>query len=129
MSSSPAHHEQIFRSIINKDTHDQLVKRCTNNNIPTILHVYNSAVPRCQAFLTKLESWATSSSYPDQKIQYAKMDYTSKTSFMFKFAPNQLPITVLMVGPGWARTVTGAELEQIEGLVGDMMIEHDKLTG
>lgn len=130
MSDSSRQSEHPFHTITNRDTHDQLVAKCTKHNVATILHVYNSAIPRCQSFLTKFESWAKNdSSYSGEQIQYAKMDYTSETSFMFKFAPNQLPITVLMVGQGWARTVTGTDLEGIESSTEEMMGEHRRLTG
>jgi len=77
----------------------------------------------------KFESWASDSfSHSGERIQYAKMDYTSETSYMFKFAPNQLPVTVLMVGSGWARTVTGTDIEGIESLAGEMMEEYRKLV-
>lgn len=117
-----------FGAITNRKAHDQLVAQCTKGNIPTILHVYNSAVPRCQTFLVNLEMWAKNRRNEDS-IQYAKMDYTTETSFMFKFASNQLPITVLMVGERWARTVTGAELGEIERMVEEMVDQHRMLTG
>lgn len=48
---------------------------------------------------------------------------------MFKFAPNQLPVTVLMVGERWARTVVGTEMGDVEKLVGEMLQEYEKLVG
>lgn len=122
-------HRHFIRIVSNKDSHDQLVKECTSRNIPTILHVYNSSIPSCQAFLLTFESWVkTSSSHNDYKIQVGKMDYTSETSFMFKFAPNQLPITVFMVGQGWARTVTGTDIRDVEKVTEGMMGEYRRLT-
>lgn len=129
MFKSSSQHNHPFQEITNRATHDQLVAQCTKHNKPTILHVYNSCIPRCEAFLVEVESWASNSALPSgERIQYAKMDYTSETSYMFKFAPNQLPITVLMVGSGWARTVTGTDIEGIESLAGEMMEEYRRLA-
>lgn len=128
MSDSHQPNALSVRAITNKDSHDQLVKECTSHNKPTVLHVFNSSIPRCQTSLSTFESWAaTSSPEHDDKIQFAKMNYTSETSFMFKFAPNQLPITVLMVGQGWARTVTGTDIREVARVAGEMMDEHGRL--
>lgn len=122
-------HDWSMRTITNKDTHDILVNQCTRYNIPTVLHVYNSSVPRCQSFLSTWEFWAQKHpSFGSDRVQYAKMDYTPETSNMFKFAPNQLPITVLMVGQGWARTVAGTAMGEIEKVAGEMMEEYHRLT-
>ncbi|KAJ4989081.1 hypothetical protein SVAN01_05343 [Stagonosporopsis vannaccii] len=129
MPGSSREPEDRFRTITTKAAHDHLVAQCTKSNSPTILHVYNSSVPRCQSFITKFEIWARDRSFcSGERIQYARMDYTSETSCLFKFAPNQLPITVMMVGPGWARTVTGTDMERVESLAEEMMQEYRKLT-
>lgn len=130
MSTHSSNDVPPLHTLTDKDSHDRLVKECTAHDIPTIIHVYNSSIPRCQSFLSTLESWATTySSHQSDKMQFAKMDYTSETSFMFKFAPNQLPITVLMVGQGWARTATGTDIREVEKLAGEMLEEYRKLSG
>lgn len=111
-----------LRTITDKRSLDLLVAQCNTDNIPTVLHVHNSAVPRCQSFLAVYERFATANASKDGiAIQYAKMDYTSETSAMFKFAPNQLPVTVVMVGRGWARTVTGADIGGIGARVAEVV--------
>ncbi|KAF3039486.1 hypothetical protein E8E12_001795 [Didymella heteroderae] len=123
-------HDWSFRTITNRNSHDILVGQCNRYNIPTVLHVYNSSVPRCQSFLTVFEEFAKRHDPVDEtSIQYAKMDYTPETSFMFKFAPNQLPITVAMFGGKWARTVTGPEIGEIESMVTEMVKEYQAAGG
>jgi hypothetical protein len=123
-------HDWSFRTITNKDSHDILIGQCNRYNIPTVLHVYNSSIPQCQSFLAVFESYASKHSAKEGvPIQYAKMDYTPETSFMFKFAPNQLPITVIMYGWKWARTVTGPEIGEIDKVVGEMVREYQAAGG
>lgn len=123
-------HDWSFRTITNKDSHDILIGQCNRYNIPTVLHVYNSSVPRCQTFLAVFEAFANKNLDKDGvRIQYAKMDYTPETSFMFKFAPNQLPITVVMFGLKWARTVMGPEMGEIERTVEEMVKDYQAAGG
>lgn len=122
-------HFRSLRTMTDKSSHDLLINQRTECDISTILHVYKSSVPRCRSFLSKLELWAKSnSSYNGDQAQHAKMDYTPGRSFVFLFAPNQLPITVLMVGQRWARTVAGTEVGEIERLVRKMMEEYHRLA-
>jgi hypothetical protein len=123
-------HDWSFSTITNKDSYDLLVNQCNRYNIPTALHVYNSSVPSCQSFLSEFESFAKHHDLVKEvRIQYAKMDYTPETSFMFKFAPNQLPITVVMFGQRWARTVTGPRIGEIERLVMEVVREYQTIGG
>jgi hypothetical protein len=123
-----SNHDWSTVTTTEKPSHDSLVLQSTTKNISTVIHVYNSSVPRCQSFLSKFETWAKEhASLGDNTVQYVKMDYTSEISLMFKFAPNQLPITVLKVGERWARTVVGTELEETEELIGEMVGECRRL--
>lgn len=57
------------------------------------------------------------------------MDYTSETSFMFKFSPHQLLITVVMFGQRCTRTVMGPQIADINRMVVDMMREYRAADG
>ncbi|KXT09197.1 hypothetical protein AC579_424 [Pseudocercospora musae] len=100
--------------IRNRAEHDHIV--AASKTTPTVIHVSNSALPVCKAFSPKYAQLAQK--YEQDGIKFAEMDFTSETSYMFKFSPNQLPVTVCVVREGmntsWAKTVMGANVNELE---------------
>lgn len=76
--------------ILDKPGHDQVVAQ--SKGIPTVIYVSNSVLPACKAFQPKYEELARK--WSSKGIKFAQLEFTSATSMMFKFAPNQLPISV-----------------------------------
>ncbi|KAG4434918.1 hypothetical protein IFR05_009587, partial [Cadophora sp. M221] len=99
-------------------SHSHFTKTAESTGIPSVLYVSNSSLPACKIFTPEYEKLAVrfTSKYGD-KITFTQMDFTSETSMLFKFAPNQLPVLTLMCrqcesegGGLWAKTVMGADL-------------------
>ena len=108
--------------ITNRAKHDEVVSR--SKQTPTVLHVSNSALPTCKAFSPRYEQLATQ--HAANGITFAEMDFSTETSYLFKFSPNQLPVTVAMYGDRWAKTVMGADMRGIEEAIGIMLEEVKK---
>ena len=100
--------------IRNRAEHDQIV--AASKTTPTVIHVSNSALPVCKAFSPQYAQMAQK--HEQDGIKFAEMDFTSETSYMFKFSPNQLPVTVCIVREGmntsWAKTVMGTNMNELE---------------
>jgi len=94
---------------------------------PTVTYVFNSVLPACKVFTPKYENLAShcSSKYD---IIFGQIDYTSDTSMLFKFSPNQLPVLTLVCresergsGNMWAKTVMGADLKALESGIEELL--------
>ncbi|CAK3982308.1 Benzoate 4-monooxygenase [Lecanosticta acicola] len=116
MASSP-----IIIQILDKPEHDGIVAQ--SKDMPTVIYVSNSVLPACKAFGPKfhalVEQWSP------RGIRFCQLEFTDKTSMMFKFAPNQLPVTVFMVHDNWCKTVMGADAAAMEIALGELL-EQDK---
>ncbi|KAI5369785.1 Putative Thioredoxin domain-containing protein [Septoria linicola] len=108
--------------ILDRAKHDEIV--ANSKNIPTVLHVSNSSLPACRAFSPKYEELAKA--HASDNIAFAEMDFNAETSYLFKFSPNQIPVTVAMFGDRWAQTVMGADMSGIEKMIGIMLSESGK---
>lgn len=113
--------------IHNRAEHDSIVS--SSRTTPTVIHVSNSALPICKAFSPRFAQLAEK--YEQDGLTFAEMDFTSETSYMFKFSPNQLPVTVLIVREGlntaWAKTVMGPELKELEAAI--EMLKEEAVKG
>lgn len=78
--------------LTDKASHDALIAE--SKTTPTVIHVSNSVLPICKNFNPKYERLA--SEWSAMGIRFAQLEFTDKTSMMFKFSPNQLPVTVFM---------------------------------
>lgn len=96
--------------IADRAKHDEVVEQ--SHRTPTVLHVSNSSLPTCREFSPRYEQLAQR--HASSGIAFAEMDFNAATSYLFKFSPNQLPVTVAMFGDRWAKTVMGADLKSIE---------------
>jgi thiol-disulfide isomerase/thioredoxin len=94
---------------------------------PTVTYVSNSVLPACKTFTPKYENLVShyGSKYD---ITFGQIDYTSDTSMLFKFSPNQLPVLALMCresekgsGNMWAKTIMGADLKALESGIAEML--------
>lgn len=103
--------------IATKAEHDELVGQ--SKSLPTVIYVSNSVLPACKTFTPKYEKLAEQ--WAPMGIRFCQLEFTEKTSMMFKFAPNQLPITVFMVHDSWCKTVMGADLSAIESVLGELL--------
>ncbi|EME48639.1 hypothetical protein DOTSEDRAFT_49073 [Dothistroma septosporum NZE10] len=102
--------------IHNKQEHDEVVAH--SKDIPTVIYVSNSSLPACKTFSPKYEDLAQRWSHSG--IQFCQLEFTSETSMMFKFSPNQLPVTVFMVRDSWAKTVMGPDLREVEAALEEL---------
>lgn len=109
-----------LHQITNKKEHDDAVSQSLHT--PTVIYVSNSNVPVCKSFTPRIEDMAERYS----SIRFYQMELQSETSMLFKFSPNQLPVTVLMVGDRWCRTVMGDDLRELEGALGELGREAEK---
>lgn len=110
--------------INDKATHDEIVS--LSKDRPTVIHVSNSSLPLCQKFTPEYSSLADR--WQHEGINFAVLEFNNQTSMLFKFSPNQLPVTVLMVGDRWCKTVMGANLKGLESAVEELMEEAKKST-
>ena len=107
--------------LTNKREHDTAVAAAEMQ--PTVIYLCNSPLPACKTFTPRYIELAAKY----QNIQFCIMELTSETSFMFKFAPNQLPVLVLMVKKTWCRTMMGANVKELEAGLGDLLNEAKTL--
>ncbi len=110
--------------VANRAKHDEVVSQ--SQQTQTVLHVSNSALPTCRTFSPKYEQLATQ--HAADGIAFAEMGFSTDTSYLFKFSPNQLPVTVAMYGDRWAKTVMGPDMRGIEEAIGIMLEEVRKGT-
>ncbi|KAM3415212.1 hypothetical protein BST61_g8743 [Cercospora zeina] len=96
--------------IADRAKHDEIVEK--SHRTPTVLHVSNSSLPACREFSPRYEQLAQR--HAGSGIAFAEMDFNAATSYLFKFSPNQLPVTVAMFGDRWATTVMGTDMGRIE---------------
>lgn len=100
--------------IPNKEIHDKLMAE--SSNTPTVLYIYNSALPMCKELTPQYRDLA--SKYKNESsevsIRFAEMDSTPETSPMFKFAPTQLPVVLLISEGKWAKTLNIPSIGEVE---------------
>ncbi|KAK5121830.1 hypothetical protein LTR85_004705 [Meristemomyces frigidus] len=117
-----------------KAEHDAAVSVAVHT--PTVIYLCNSPLPVCKAFTPKYETLAAKYAAEDaaaepamasggrsKSIKFCMMELSSETSPMFKFAPNQLPVLVLMVRTNWAKTIMGADAKELEAGIQELMGE------
>ena len=115
--------------IPNKATHDEIVNKAhsdSKNSTPTIIYVSNSALPICRAFTPKYEDLAEKYSKAgglESNVKFCQLDFSSETSAMFKFSPNQLPVIVFLCKGPWSKTMMSPNVEQLEDGI-KMMLEQ-----
>ncbi|QIW97965.1 hypothetical protein AMS68_003483 [Peltaster fructicola] len=101
------------RQILDKADHDQAVEQAKKT--PTIIYVSNDVMPTCKAFAGCYEEAAASTN--PEGVAFYQMELSSKTSPLFKFTANQLPILVFICGDSWCRTAMAANKKDLsEGL-------------
>jgi hypothetical protein len=54
------------------------------------------------------------------------MEFNTNTSMLFKFSPNQLPVTVLMVRDAWCKTIMGPDMPALESALQTLIEEARK---
>lgn len=96
--------------ITDKQEHDEAVEQ--SKKTPTVIYVSNSNLPNCKDFTPKYEQLAQK--HAQSGVRFCQMEFQTKTSMLFKFSPNQLPVTVLVFRDRWAQTVQGAEMRELE---------------
>ena len=101
--------------IPNRAVHDAIVAE--SEQTPTVIYVSNSALPVCKTFTPKYETLANNCSRGNEttrSIRFCQLNFTSETSMMFKFSPNQLPVVVLMCNGTWCKTLMSPSLKELE---------------
>jgi len=106
--------------ITNKQEHDNAVSQ--SKQTPTVIYVSNSNLPTCRKFTPKYEELAQK--YPS--IWFCQMELQTETSMLFKFSPNQLPVTVLMVRDAWCKTVMGDDVRGLEAALEELVREAER---
>ena len=107
--------------ILDRPRHDKLIAEAHDPGQPTVLYVSNSSLPGCKVFTPKYEALA--GRFPE--VNFLQVDYCRETSDLFKFAPNQLPVLVLVKG-WWAKTIMGANYKELEDGVKAMLEKEDE---
>lgn len=113
--------------IPDKPAHDKIVDE--SEGTPTIIYVSNSALPICRDFTPKYEALAdkyNKSSGGERSIRFCQLDFSSETSAMFKFSPNQLPVVVFLCKGPWSRTMMSPNVQQLEGGIEEMLRKAGK---
>ena len=87
-------------------------------NTPTLLYIYNSSLPIYKNFTPTFEEITSKAGNDAIAIYY--MDYSDTTSSLMKFAPNQMPVLVVMYGENWCRTIIGGDRKALERLLGEL---------
>jgi len=95
--------------ILDRSQHEKLISEAHTSGKPTVVYVSNSSLPGCKVFTPKYEVLAER--HPE--VQFLQVDYCRETSDLFKFAPNQLPVLVLVKG-SWAKTIMSADISELE---------------
>jgi thioredoxin-like negative regulator of GroEL len=111
-------------TIASREEHDAVV--AASETTPTVIYLCNDVTPACKAFTPKYEALAKN--YAQSGITFALMEFNSCTSMMFKFAPNQLPVIPLMYGGRWCRTVTTANMQDLEPLIHELLKQSGGAT-
>ncbi|EGP87685.1 uncharacterized protein MYCGRDRAFT_93083 [Zymoseptoria tritici IPO323] len=110
--------------ITNRAEHDQVVD--TSKQTPTVIYVSNSSHPACREHNPKYEELVKRKQ--DTGVRFAQMEFNTDTSMLFKFAPNQLPVTVLMVRDAWCKTFMGPDMRGLEEAL-EMLVQEAKKGG
>ena len=105
-----------------KHEHDRVVAE--SGDTPTVIYVSNSSLPQCKAFTPQYEALAARFEM-SREIRFSQLEFTNKTSMMFKFAPNQLPVLVLVQEGNWCRTLLSPTMQELERGV-DELLKHCK---
>lgn len=100
------------RQITNKPDLDAVVA----NAGTMVIYVSNDVAPSCQSFTPKFEELAARI----DGISFYQMELTIDTSSLFKFAPSQLPVLVLMHSDSWCKTLMGADMSALEAGVQEL---------
>lgn len=103
--------------IPNKTTHDTILAASATH--PTVIYLSSDVLPACQRFAPEYEPLATK--HPD--IKFCRMEYSSETSPMFKFAQAQLPVVVLVIEGRWCRTLLSPKIGEVEGKLEELRRE------
>lgn len=118
MASSRIH------QITDKQEHDAAVEQ--SKQTPTVIYVSNSNLPICKAFTPQYQDLANKYDKHDSDVRFYQMEFQTKTSMLFKFSPNQLPVTVLMVHDAWCKTVMADNLAALEAALEELVQEAKK---
>jgi hypothetical protein len=105
-----------WTEITDKASLDELTEHCKSQ--PSFLFITNSSLPVHKTFQLIFEDVANDSSNED--IHFCLMDYSDTTSPLMKFAPNQLPVLIVMHGESWCRTVMGADRKRMQALLQEL---------
>ena len=106
--------------IPNKFVHDKIIAESATT--PTVLYLSNSVLPFCKAFTPKYEALAEKHKSNDaSSVRFTQMENTPETSPMFKFAPNQLPVVILISEGRWAKTLMSPSIEEVERGIGELV--------
>lgn len=111
-----------IHQITDKKEHDGAVEQ--SKDTPTVIYVSNSNLPTCKSFTPKYTDLAED--VKNSGIRFCQMELQAKTSMLFKFSPNQLPVTVLMVRDAWCKTVMGDDLRGLEAALEELKSESEK---
>lgn len=113
--------------IPDKPTHDNIVAESEHN--PSIIYVCNSALPICKDFTPQYEKLAEKHGKGDgaeRLLRFCQLDFSTETSMMFKFSPNQLPVLVLISEGHWARTLMSPTIQELESGVAELLKRSGK---
>ncbi|KAF2161724.1 hypothetical protein M409DRAFT_27781 [Zasmidium cellare ATCC 36951] len=108
--------------INDRAAHDEVVSQSKEH--PTVINVSNSSLPICKKFTLDYSSLAER--WQPKGIKFAQLEFSRDTSMLFKFSPNQLPVTVLRVGDRWCKTVMGANIKGLEDALGELLRESNR---
>lgn len=115
----------VVTDIPNKEVHDKLIAE--SNHTPIVMYIYNSALPLCKTFTPQYHDLAARyQKQSNANVRFTKMDSTPETSPMFKFAPSQLPVVLLISEGKWAKTINVPTIEEAEKGVKELL---DKTGG
>ncbi|EMD00544.1 hypothetical protein BAUCODRAFT_144199 [Baudoinia panamericana UAMH 10762] len=115
---------RAITKITNKAEHDAVVAEAERTT-PTVIAVINSATPRCKAFLPAFEGVAADHGH--RRLKFATMDFNNDTSYMFKFAPNQLPVVVFLRSK-WCRSIMGASSQELSEGMQELLAGTDEMA-
>ena len=126
MMASPS---SAVTDIPNKSTHDTLI--ADSATTPTALYIFNSALPYCRELTPRYEAlaqkYSSKSDGSETSVRFAQMDHTPETSPMFKFAPTQLPVVVLIREGVWAKTLMSPTIKEVEKGVEELLEKAGRL--
>jgi len=104
--------------IIDRTSHDKLINEAHIIGQPAVLYVSKSSLPGCKAFTPQYAALADE--YPG--VHFYQVEYSRETHDLFKFAPNELPVLILVKG-NWARMIMGANHAELVAGVEGMLSE------